>query len=366
MIQKIFRNALTQPLLLALLIFISGTARAQYCTPNFGVGCISFDDINTFVLTGVSGTAIVDSNTGCSTNAYDNKISKSVTMVAGNSYTGYVNSENPQPYEHMQVFIDFNNDFSFSSSESVGGVNGIGISGLPFTLTVPSGAAIGSHRMRVVLTFDSTYPGISPCPVSTANAYNYGEVHDYTAVINVGATCNAPASLSASAITSKSVIIGWPAVTGSTGYEYAVTTSATVPATGTATTGLSASVGSLIGATSYHAYVRNKCSAGVFSAWKTIAFTTAKSTSVTGTSAASAAFAEFSPNPVQNILRIALNENYLADLTISLFDITGKVLQKKSIVGEEHLFDMAGYAPGIYFLKVSDGSQTQTVKVAKQ
>ncbi|MBL7747793.1 MAG: hypothetical protein JNM19_10225, partial [Chitinophagaceae bacterium] len=49
-------------------------------------------------------------------------------------------------------------------------------------------------------------------------------------------SCVAPTGLSATAVTSSSATLNWGAVGGATGYEWAVTTSATPPASGTATT----------------------------------------------------------------------------------------------------------------------------------
>ena len=359
--------AFTKHALFILLMLLSGAVHAQYCVPDYATGCTSDDDINTFVLYGINGTAIVDSNTGCSVKAYDNRTSESVTMAAGGSYPGFVDTRVLSPdVENIQVFIDFNNDASFGSNESVGGVNSIAAaSGKSFTLTMPAAAASGSHRMRVVMSFDSTYPNISPCPVYF-NGFNYGEVHDYTAVIGTVVTCNAPASLSATSVTNKSATISWPAVTGSTGYEYAVITSATAPASGTATTSLSASVTGLAAATNYHAYVRNKCSAGNYSAWKTIAFTTTTATGVATTQVTGVPLVSIAPNPVRNLLRLTLNEKSYSDVAISLSDFTGKLLLAKHSHTREDALDMTEYAPGIYFLKVTDGNDSQILKVIRQ
>src|SRR5690606_33214882 len=64
------------------------------------------------------------------------------------------------------------------------------------------------------------------------------------------------------------------------GNEFAVTTSATPPASGTAVSGTSASVSTLSSSTTYYLHVRSECVAGTdYSGWATSAsFTTACST----------------------------------------------------------------------------------------
>ncbi len=87
-------------------------------------------------------------------------------------------------------------------------------------------------------------------------------------------SCIAPTGLGASSITSNSATVSWGAVAGATGgYQYAVTTSATPPASGTATGSTSVPVGSLSAATTYYLHVRSDCS-GSFSSWSTFSFTT--------------------------------------------------------------------------------------------
>jgi GEVED domain len=87
------------------------------------------------------------------------------------------------------------------------------------------------------------------------------------------ASCSPPTALAASAITTTSANLSWTAATGATGYEWAVTTSATPPASGTATVLTSVSVASLTPGTVYYAHVRTNCG-GTFSNWATIPFTT--------------------------------------------------------------------------------------------
>jgi hypothetical protein len=88
------------------------------------------------------------------------------------------------------------------------------------------------------------------------------------------APCTAPAGLAAASITATTANLSWTAVPASLGYEYAVTTSATPPASGTATTATTYNAGTYIAGTTYYLHVRNKCGTTNFSSWTTYSFTT--------------------------------------------------------------------------------------------
>jgi GEVED domain/Secretion system C-terminal sorting domain len=86
-------------------------------------------------------------------------------------------------------------------------------------------------------------------------------------------SCSSPGDVSASAITQTTATISWSAAVGATGYEWAVTTSATPPASGTTTALISVNLTALTAATNYFAHVRTKCGAA-FSGWSTFSFFT--------------------------------------------------------------------------------------------
>lgn len=90
-----------------------------------------------------------------------------------------------------------------------------------------------------------------------------------------GTTCGTPTGLAASGISTSGAGFSWSSVAGASSYEYAVTTSATPPASGTATTATSGSASSLTPNTLYYVHVRSVCSGSQFSGWTTISFTTA-------------------------------------------------------------------------------------------
>jgi hypothetical protein len=89
-------------------------------------------------------------------------------------------------------------------------------------------------------------------------------------------SCFIPTALTVATPDAVSADVSWTGPTGGDsviGYEYAVTTSATPPASGTSTASTTASVSGLTGGTTYYLHVRSECVAGVsFSDWATIQF----------------------------------------------------------------------------------------------
>jgi Secretion system C-terminal sorting domain len=88
--------------------------------------------------------------------------------------------------------------------------------------------------------------------------------------------CSAPTGLSATGITGTSANVSWSAASPvpSNGYQWAVTTSATPPASGTPESGTSASAMGLSAGTAYYLHVRSDCGGSGNSSWSTITFTT--------------------------------------------------------------------------------------------
>ena len=111
----------------------------------------------------------------------------------------------------------------------------------------------------------------SQCAINTSTTNTFKPQVSLT--FSAPPSCLVPTGLNATAITSSSATVGWTAVGGATGYEYAVTTSAVPPGSGTATALTSIPVGSLSANTLYYLHVRTDCG-GTFSGWATSSFTT--------------------------------------------------------------------------------------------
>ncbi len=255
--------------LISLLCF--SISNAQYCTPVYLMGCSMGNDINTFTVFGVGTTSINNVGTSCSPTFYDDRTNDSVTFTQGLSYTANISSDNSI---NVQVYIDFNDDFTFNTTtESVGGLNSVGVGLAPFTIAIPGTATPGPHRMRVIGAFSAGppftfYPGIPPCPGTTSPPGDYGEAHDYVALIV--SSCVSVTGLAAGSITSNSATISWTAAAGSAGYQYVINTTAAAPTTsGTAVLTTSVNATSLSPSTTYYAHVRDSCGATTLSGWTT-------------------------------------------------------------------------------------------------
>jgi hypothetical protein len=92
--------------------------------------------------------------------------------------------------------------------------------------------------------------------------------------INLSSVCITPSTPAAANITATSTDISWNSVAGASDYEYVVSTSGTIPATGASITGTTYNAINLLPATQYHIYVRSHCGGSSFSGWSTAVFTT--------------------------------------------------------------------------------------------
>ena len=117
-------------------------------------------------------------------NAYVNRTcTQQATLVAGNSYKFFVKTGPISTGEQVAIYIDYNNDGSFSSSELVYSHNGTSANEMDSAvITLPTSSALPSLvtclpiRMRVVVDSSSSTP--DPCL-----ALNIGQAEDYTLII---------------------------------------------------------------------------------------------------------------------------------------------------------------------------------------
>lgn len=178
----------------------------------------------------------------------------------------------------VAVWVDWNNDMTFSTSERVYVSSGYTSGPVNATITVPAGTALGEYTMRALVDYNTSVPN-NPCGFGGAR----GEVEDYKITVAAPPSCITPTGLAHSAITNSGATITWtePIVPPSDGYEYYFSTSATAP---DATTTPSGTVGAgvttvtlttLSPITQYYVWVRSACEAGEVSSWSSAtSFTT--------------------------------------------------------------------------------------------
>ena len=175
--------------------------------------------------------------------------------------------------QFSRVWVDFNQNGIFEESESFSlgtsaGANGTSI----IPIVIPADAVLGITRMRVRGGNDSAIPANAACGTSGSIC---GEAEDYLVNITEAPACIFPSALTNTGITNSAANHSWTASPSSpAGYEWALTTSATPPASGTFTAGLTASSSGLAEATQYFLHVRSDCGDNVFSDWVTSSFTT--------------------------------------------------------------------------------------------
>lgn len=241
-------------------IFFSVSSYGQYCIPNDnGGGCGDGDDINTFILFGQNGTQINDINTGCAPfGAYEDFTALSVDLSQGESYIATISTEYTGTQDNVAIWIDFNDDEVFDSSEQVAGEYDLTVAGIPVTITIPPGSTLGSHRMRVFQQY-----AVDPFFMDPCNAFDdayYYESHDYSVNIVPPPSCPTPNTVSINNITDVSMDISWAGIAPLYSVEYGP--QGFTPGTGTyqttATNNLT--ISGLTANTDYSVYIRALCS----------------------------------------------------------------------------------------------------------
>lgn len=170
---------------------------------------------------------------------------------------------------NTKIWIDWNDNLSFddpedevysntSSNTRVAVLNG--------TFTVPADALLGNHRLRIGTV--AAWNG----PVNSCNSIINAAYEDYTVNVTASPGCFTPTQPVGTPIDLDTSNINWAAPSSGTpagGYEYAVTTFVTPPATGIATTLTSANNITVAPHAVNYIHVRANCGNGNYSAWFT-------------------------------------------------------------------------------------------------
>jgi len=148
------------------------------CTPSISNACDEY--IQNVTLNTINNT------TACTTGGYASYTTTNTSLAKGSAYTvtvtPAVGANIGQAYtnDEIAVWIDYNNDFTFSTAERVGYVLVAAGWSNQFNFTVPTTATTGAVRMRARISY-SVDGAIDPCGVAT-----YGETEDYTINITSG------------------------------------------------------------------------------------------------------------------------------------------------------------------------------------
>jgi hypothetical protein len=171
----------------SLLLFgaFSFSSHAQYCS-SVGPSSNADSNVELVQLTGEMGNI---SYTGCPgvVGLQDLTTTQSATLNAGASYTCTVRYGTCSATFYSgagTVWIDFDMDQLFESTEIIGTWQGSAETQLNYNFTVPSGATNGNTRMRVMQHEAGSLP-LNPC-----GTFTWGSVADFTIVIGNGIDCS--------------------------------------------------------------------------------------------------------------------------------------------------------------------------------
>jgi|GEM_PF-3074583 len=360
-------------------------AHAQYCTPTSEEACSDGDEINTFILNGENSTSIINNNTGCAPNGYDNRVGESVDLAPGMSYTAnisssysYIDPDFPEDSDgdYCAIWIDFNDDQAFSLNEMVAVHNDfLSESGSNVNIAIPSDALAGEHRMRVMVAYpyfeDSFEPesaaDFDPCNQGT-NVWDYGEVHDYT--VNITGTVTPIDSVVVIVENNGSPIINTAGGTlqmAATVYPtilsqnviwsiVAVDGNATISANGLVTAASDGDVWAKAASVTNPA-IADSVLISIYG----------QSTHI-GDIATSIGYQLF-PNPVKGMLNIQIQQEHPA-LNIMIADVFGKKMTEltfnKNALQSAKTIDVNHLPAGLYFIHITGGHLNITDKFIKQ
>jgi hypothetical protein len=197
---------------------------------------------------------------------YQDFTATSCSQFAGGSINVSVtNASNAFGDGGKMIWVDWNGDFDFLDAGETVFSQGSG-SGLTAnaTFSVPGAQPLGNYRMRVMNVY-ATFNYL-PC-----NTYSWAEAEDYTFTVVPPPACGIPTSLAATLTSTTSVDVSWVAPGAGTvvNYEYAVTTSATPPGSGTINAGTSVTGVAVLANTNYYLHVRTNCTGPATSPWAT-------------------------------------------------------------------------------------------------
>ncbi|CAM3705798.1 GEVED domain-containing protein [Flavobacterium gelidilacus] len=315
------------------------------CSPIYTTGISSNDLISNVVITGTtlsnnSGTA----STGPYYTYFTGQPNYTATLQPGVTYDlvvtiGSFGSQN------VAVWIDFNDDLTFSASERMGFTttsilaNGSGTIQLP----IPCSAQAGLHKMRVRDVWNTTGSLIDPCA-----SYGYGEAEDYDITINALTTPSGSATQSISVSNAADATIEDLVVTPMTVSWYLSQADAL------ANTNVLTAGTQLIDNTTYYAVnFENGCSSAPF------AVTVAVVLGVNGFDATS--FVAY-PNPVNDILNLSYTSNINS---VKVINLLGQVILSKNVENTSTQLDLSSLNDGAYIVNVTIGNIVKTIKVIK-
>uniref|UniRef100_UPI003A94F134 GEVED domain-containing protein n=1 Tax=Brumimicrobium sp. TaxID=2029867 RepID=UPI003A94F134 len=158
----------------------------------------------------------------------------------------------------VNIWVDWNNNFTFEASELVASLANSSAA-KTLSVTVPPGTAQGDYRMRVRGQWGSTAN-----PPACGNV-NYGSTVDFTVTITATPSCLPTSDLVASNETQTSIDLDWTENNTATTWNIEYGPEGFTPGTGTVITGVTTNpytVSGLNPSSTYDFYVQSDCGSG--------------------------------------------------------------------------------------------------------
>lgn len=152
---------------------------------------VNFEYIDYVAIGGIANTTAANAGYGDFTNLVGNAPygSNEITLSVGYRGTSYT--------EYWGVWIDYNQNGTFDTSEQVVSESTSSSTNETYTFTVPNTAISGITRMRVSMKYNG-----APSPCET---FTYGEVEDYT--VNIGAPSSTKETTESQALLSDAFVL---------------------------------------------------------------------------------------------------------------------------------------------------------------
>lgn len=176
-------------------------------------------------------------------------------------------------------------------------------------------------------------------------------------------TCHAP-NVQITSITDVRAVASWDTVKTGVGYGFALDQSPADPANTTYMIPKAQLLYGLMPGTDYYVHVMSYCNS-VYP--KSTSYTTVKFTTKfpAGVDKVNSKVMSVYPNPVTDVLTVQTAGQPSSDATVTVTDITGKVLRSVEITTTKTEINMTGLAAGTYIVTYKDKDKTEITKVTK-
>lgn len=234
--------------------YTQGSTTTGYCS---ATSYYTGEYIDSFSTTG--GVAnITNNSTGFSTSGYGDFTGMTVSQLP----YGTINFSADFYYDYygFSIWVDWNNDLDFDDAGERVYTSAGTVLDATGSFAVSSSALPGNYRMRIRIDYDDSSP-------ESCGEISFGETEDYTLTILSLPCSGNPSAITASSLTTTTATVSWTAASPApaNGYDYYLSTSATIPTAGTTPTGdtaagvTSVNLTSLVAGTNYFIWVRSDC-----------------------------------------------------------------------------------------------------------